>query len=97
MTKKIKIPSKARVNALNAVASNFLFNKNKCSTGVGKKRSNQLLEDKYLSKETAKRTWSYLSRAKSYNSKDWSKCGTISYNLWGGDAMYNHLKKIFKK
>ena len=96
MKKKIKIPALAKVNARNAVISNYLY-KNKCATGVGKKRSSQLLEDQFLSEETAKRTFSYLSRAKFYNSNDWSKCGTISYNLWGGDAMYKHLKKIFKK
>jgi hypothetical protein len=97
MKKKITIPSKAKENAKNAVISNYVFNKNVCATNVGKRRSLQILEDKYLTEETAKRTFSYLSRAKAYDKKDWSKCGTISYNLWGGDAMYKHLKKIFKK
>ena len=97
MIKKIKIPAKSKENALKAVAANYLFNKNTCATGVGKRRANQILESNFLTEETAKRTFSYLSRAKTYDRKDWSKCGTISYNLWGGDVMYKHLKKIFKK
>jgi len=95
--KKILIPSKAKENAKKAIISNYVFNKNVCATAVGKRRSNQILEDKYLTEETAKRTFSYLSRAKAYDKNDFTKCGTISYNLWGGDAMYNHLKKILKK
>jgi hypothetical protein len=41
-----------------------------------------------LSRETIKRTYSYLSRAaEDYNPDDTEACGTISYLLWGGEPM----------
>jgi hypothetical protein len=41
-----------------------------------------------LSRETIKRTYSYLSRAAEYyNPEDTEACGTISYLLWGGEPM----------
>jgi hypothetical protein len=92
----VTIPVKARENARAAIAANYL-KKDKCATGVGKKRAEQIVADEFLTLATAKRTFSYLSRARVYNTGDWMKCGTISYNLWGGEAMYLHLKKIFKR
>jgi hypothetical protein len=91
----IVIPKGAKDNALLAMVANAQKN-NKCATLIGKKRASQLLNQSHISLAIAKRTYSYLSRAKAYDTNDWSRCGTISYNLWGGDAMYNHLKKIFK-
>jgi hypothetical protein len=41
-----------------------------------------------LSRETIRRTYSYLSRAAEYyNPEDTEACGTISYLLWGGEPM----------
>jgi hypothetical protein len=97
MDKKVKIPFKAKQNVINALSANYFYKSNKCATAVGKKRAMQILNDEYLSINTVKRTFSYLSRAKAYDMNDWSKCGTISYNLWGGDEMYFYLKKILKK
>jgi hypothetical protein len=91
-----KIPLKAKMNARAAIYANSLQN-NKCATLIGKRRAKQIISDENLSLTTLKRTYSYLSRAKAYDKKDWSKCGTISYNLWGGDAMLIALKKFFNK
>jgi hypothetical protein len=61
---------------------------NKCATQVGKVRAQQIMNGEALSKETIKRTYSYLSRAAAYyNPDDTEACGTISYLLWGGESM----------
>lgn len=61
---------------------------NKCATQVGKVRAQQIMNGENLSKETIKRTYSYLSRASEYyNPDDTEACGTISYLLWGGEPM----------
>jgi len=93
---KLKIPIQAKKNVYKAIIYNQILD-NKCATIVGKHRSNQILEDKPMSKKTLQRTYAYLSRAKVYATGDWSRCGTISYNLWGGDAMHDYLKKLFNK
>lgn len=90
------IPKKVKDNVMTAIAANYI-NGNKCATLVGKKRAEQILKGN-LSIETLKRTYSYLKRAKTYDHKDWNKCGTISYNLWGGDEMLKYCKlKLNKK
>ena len=62
-------------------------NNNKCATGVGKIRAQQLAQGKPISKETIKRMYSYLSRAEEYyDESDTQACGTISFLLWGGKA-----------
>ena len=67
---------------------------NQCATLVGKNRANQLANQEPLSMETIKRTYSFLSRAKTYYDKnDTESCGTISYLLWGGDEMLNWTER----
>jgi hypothetical protein len=62
-------------------------NGNKCATGVGKVRAQQLAQGKALSVETISRMHSYLSRAETYyDENDTTACGTISFLLWGGLA-----------
>jgi hypothetical protein len=64
--------------------------KNKCATGVGKVRAQQLSRGAKLSVSTIKRMYSYLSRAETYyDAGDTKACGTISYLLWGGKAGLN--------
>ena len=89
------IPKKIKDNVMTALATNYLKG-NKCATLVGKRRADQILKDK-LTIETLKRTYSYLKRAKTYDSNDWNKCGTISYNLWGGDEMLKYCKQKLNK
>lgn len=93
---KLNIPIQAKKNVYKAVIYNQM-NGNKCATKVGKFRANQILENRPMSLKILQRTYSYLSRAKVYASGDWMECGTISYNLWGGDAMLIYLKKLLKK
>jgi hypothetical protein len=51
-----------------------------------------------LSLDTIKRTYSFLSRAKTYyKPSDEKACGTISYLLWGGDAMLSWCEKKLKQ
>lgn len=61
---------------------------NKCATKVGKVRATQIMKGEPLSRETIRRTYSYLSRAAEYyKPEDTEACGTISYLLWGGEPM----------
>ena len=62
-------------------------NGNKCATQTGKVRAQQLANGEAISVETIKRMYSYLSRAETYyDESDTTKCGTISYLLWGGKS-----------
>lgn len=80
-------PESAKNNAERGIRLNEEVN-NKCATQVGKVRAQQIMNGENLSKETIKRTYSYLSRAAAYyDPKDPKACGTISYLLWGGDPM----------
>lgn len=91
----ISIPQQARENAKYAIAANYLYHKCKNKTGV--KTAEKLISEQNISNlKFARKIFSYLSRAKVYDRQDWTKCGTISYNLWGGDVMYKHLKKTFE-
>ena len=90
------IPKKVKENVMKAIAANYIKG-NKCATLIGKKRADQILKDQ-LTMNTIKRTYSYLKRAKAYDQNNWDKCGTISYNLWGGDEMLKYCKlKLNKK
>lgn len=79
-------PQEAVDNAKRALERNRELN-NKCATIIGKRRANQISNKENLSIDVIKRTFSYLSRAKTYSDGDADSCGVISYNMWGGDAM----------
>lgn len=74
-----------------------------CGTSVGWVRANQLASREPLTLSTVKRTFSFLSRAKTYdqgkftdsNGKD--ICGSIMYAAWGGDSMKNWAERTIKK
>ena len=74
-----------------------------CGTSVGWTRARQLANRETISKETLKRTFSFLSRAKTYDQgkyfdeNDKEICGSIMYDAWGGDAMYNWAKSTLDK
>jgi len=77
-------PDSVSNNAKRGIELNEKVN-NKCATQVGKVRAQQLAKKEPISVETIKRMYSYLSRAEEYyDESDTSKCGTISYLLWGG-------------
>lgn len=89
-------PEAAKENAKRAIEKNLELN-NKCATQVGKVRAQQIIDGENLSIETIKRTYSYLSRSKEYDNGNWEECGTISYNLWGGDEMLNWSERKLKQ
>lgn len=90
-------PKVARSKASSAIKRNKRKG-NRCATQVGKVRARQLAKGKPISKQTVKRTYSYLSRGKVYvNPQNPNSCGSISYDLWGGDPMLKWAKKVLKK
>ena len=79
-------PSGVKNNAKKGIELNEKIG-NKCATNVGKIRAQQLANGRPISVETIKRMHSYLSRAEEYfDPSDNSKCGTVSFYLWGGLA-----------
>jgi len=90
-------PQSAKDDAARGIKLNEKIN-NKCATQVGKVRAQQIANGESLSKETIKRTFSYLSRASEYyNPKDTESCGTISYLLWGGESMLRYCESKINK
>ena len=89
-------PKGATANAERAIIENEERG-NKCATQTGKIRAQQIAARRPLSYKTVKRVYSYLSRAKTYNTGDYNDCGTISYNLWGGDVMLRWAERIVKR
>jgi hypothetical protein len=80
-------PQSAKDNAERGIRLNEAIG-NRCATQVGKVRATQIMAGENLSRETIRRTYSYLSRAAEYyNPEDTEACGTISYLLWGGEPM----------
>lgn len=74
-----------------------------CGTSVGWQRANQLASREKLSLSTVKRTFSFLSRAKTYDQGKFTDekgkdiCGSIMYAAWGGDSMKNWAERTIKK
>lgn len=90
-------PKQAKDNARKGLELNEAVD-NKCATGVGKARANQISNGEGLSLDTLKRTYSYLSRAEVYyNPEDTKACGTISYLLWGGKSMLSYCESKLKQ
>ena len=89
-------PKSASNNAARAIRENEKIN-NKCATQTGKVRAQQIAQQKPVSFYTVKRIFSYLKRAKAYDTGDYTKCGTISYNLWGGDSMLRWSERKIKQ
>lgn len=67
---------------------------NPAATQVGKVRGQQLCNRDEISLETVKRMYSYLERAKVYNTDNWDDNGTISWKLWGGQPALDWSKRI---
>lgn len=88
-------PKGASENAERAIIENEERG-NKCATQTGKVRAQQLASRRNISSRTVSRIYSYLSRAKAYNTGNWDDCGTISYHLWGGDVMLRWAERILK-
>lgn len=90
-------PQTARAKAKSAIIRNSKRG-NRCATQVGKVRAQQLAQGKPISGETLKRTFSYLSRGQAYNDPaNPNSCGSISYDLWGGNPMLRYTRKKLGK
>ncbi len=65
-----------------------------CNNIVGRERAQQLVNVEELTEEDIQEFKSYLNRAQTYYNEDQRDCGTISYLLWGGDAMKNYVNSL---
>ena len=88
-------PKGASTNAARAIKENEARG-NKCATQTGKVRAQQLANREAISYDTVKRVYSYLKRAKAYDTGNYEDCGTVSYNLWGGDVMMRWAERTIK-
>ena len=74
-----------------------------CGTPVGWRRASQISKNQKLTLSVVKRTFSFLSRAKTYDQGKFTDdkgkdiCGSIMYAAWGGDSMKNWAERIIKK
>lgn len=74
-----------------------------CGTPVGWQRANQLSSGEAISDDVLVRTYSFLSRAKTYDQGRFTDedgkeiCGSIMYAAWGGDPMLNWAKRTIEK
>lgn len=66
-------------------------------TRVGVARANQFARGANVSLETVRRTYSFLSRAKTYYKPGTNTPGTQAYLLWGGPAGLTWAKRILGK
>ena len=66
-------------------------------TAVGLARANQFAKGEAVSLDTVKRTFSFLSRAKTYYKPGTNTPGTQAYGLWGGPAGLSWARRILKK
>lgn len=74
-----------------------------CGTPVGWTRANQLANRETISDETLVRTYSFLSRAKTYDQGDFTDsegkeiCGSVMFAAWGGDEMLRWAKRTIEQ
>ena len=66
-------------------------------TPVGLARANQYSKGENVSLSTVKRTFSFLSRAKTYYKPGKNTPGTQAYLAWGGDAGLSWARNILNK
>ena len=85
-------PDTAKNNAKKAL-QHKKDNGSSCGTRVGWLRANQIANGEGLSEDTVQRTYSFLSRAETYDQGKYFDedgkeiCGSIMYYAWGGSAM----------
>ena len=78
-------------------------NGSKCGTAVGWERANQISSGEKLSLKTIKRTFSFLSRAETYNQGKFQDedgkeiCGSVMYAAWGGTSMRSWCSGVINK
>ena len=95
-------PDTAKNNAKKAL-QHKKDNGSSCGTRVGWLRANQIANGEGLSEDTVQRTYSFLSRAETYDQGKYFDedekeiCGSIMYDAWGGSAMRDWAEAKFKK
>jgi len=95
-------PDTAKNNARKAL-NHKKDNGSSCGTRVGWLRANQIANGEGLSEDTVQRTYSFLSRAETYDQGKYFDengneiCGSIMYDAWGGSAMRDWAEAKFKK
>lgn len=65
-------------------------------TAVGLARARQFSQRQGVSLDTVKRTFSFLSRARTYYRPGSNTPGTQAYLLWGGPAALTWARKIIR-
>jgi len=66
-------------------------------TAVGLQRANQFAKGENVSMSVVKRTYSFLSRAKTYYKPGMNTPGTQAYLAWGGTAGLAWARKNIKR
>ena len=66
-------------------------------TPVGLQRANQFAKGENVSIATVRRTFSFLSRAKTYYKPGKNTAGTQAYLGWGGNAGLSWARRLLKK
>jgi ATP-dependent Clp protease protease subunit len=95
-------PDTAKNNARKAL-NHKKDNGSSCGTRVGWLRANQIANGEGLSEDTVQRTYSFLSRAETYDQGKYFDedgkeiCGSIMFDAWGGSAMKVWAEAKFKK
>lgn len=70
---------------------------NRGGTAVGLARARDFAAGRNVSLETVKRTYSFLSRARTYYRPGQNTPGTQAYLLWGGPAGLSWARRILGK
>ena len=95
-------PQAAR-NRAKAALNHKEKNGTSCGTSGGWARARQLSSGAKLDLATVKRTFSFLSRAKTYDQGKFTDdkgkdiCGSIMYAAWGGDSMKSWCESTINK
>ena len=98
MAKTYKPTKKMQLNARRALALRDKAPASKKGmTRVGLARANQYSAGENVSMETVRRTFSFLSRAKTYYKPGQNTPGTQAYLAWGGDAGLSWARRLLKK
>lgn len=66
-------------------------------TRVGVARANQFARGDNVSLETVRRTYSFLSRAKTYYKPGTNTPGTQAYLMWGGPSGLSWARRLLGK
>jgi hypothetical protein len=87
-------PKGASQNAERALIENERLGNKATATGLQKGR--RIASKSALSLKSIKNIFNYLKNARKGDTGDWNDYGTIAFNLYGGNVMFNWCKKILE-